>query len=342
MRRYRLKRLRPYCPSRFERGDEGRGFGALSPHPNPPVAVSRKMISLCANSVVKLLRKTFTTETRRLHREPQRNDSFLQTHIEGEGVKTFNRRLCAQIFVIILCGIALKYFYSTASVNELRWILAPTTFLVELITGAKFQFESHAGYMNSDHTFLIAASCAGVNFLLTAFLMLALGQLWRNRSQKIAWTFIPMSVLIAYAATLVANTVRISTALRLHRLPPKIGWLTPEQLHRFEGIFIYFGFLLLLFVASEWFGSRTSDIKPRPARSSPNSFGFVWRVLFPLVIYYATTLGIPLVNGAYRQGADFWEHSLFVVLTPLMVVLPLVTLKLIKCLSFATRSTEIS
>jgi exosortase K len=298
MRRYRLKRLRPCCPSPFERGDEGRGFGALNPHPN------------------------------RLPR--------------GEEVKNLNWNRNAQLVVVLLCGIALKYFYSTASVNELRWILAPTTFLVELITGAKFQFESHAGYMNSDHTFLIAASCAGVNFLLTAFLMLALGRLWRNRSQKIAWTFIPMSVLIAYAATLVANTVRISTALRLHRLPPEIGWLTPDQLHRFEGIFIYFGFLLLLFVASEWFGSRTNDIKPQPVRSSPNSFGLVWRVLFPLVIYYTTTLGIPLVNGAYRQGADFWEHSLFVVLTPLIVVLPFVTFKLIKSLSFETQSTEIS
>ncbi|HKP37548.1 MAG TPA: exosortase K [Pyrinomonadaceae bacterium] len=242
---------------------------------------------------------------------------------------------------VLLCGIALKYFYSTASVNELRWILAPTTFLVQLITGARFQFESHAGYMNSDHTFLIAASCAGVNFLLTAFLMLTLGSLWRNRSSKIGWTFIPVAALVAYAATLVANTVRISTALRLHRLPPEISWLAPDQLHRFEGIFIYFGFLLLLFVASEWFGYRTNDIKAGSG-SAPNSFGLLWRVLFPLVIYYATTLGIPLVNGAYRQGAEFLEHSLFVVLTPLIIVFPFVTFKLFKKLSVATRSTEIS
>lgn len=294
MRRYRLKRLRLACPSSFERGDEGRGFEALSPRPNP---VSRR-----------------------------------------EGVWSY--RLGAQFVAVLLCGIALKYFYSTASVNELRWILAPTTLLVELITGAKFQFESHAGYMNSDHTFLIAASCAGVNFLLTAFLMLALGQLWRNRSQKIRWAFVPVAALIAYAATLVANTVRISTALRLHRLPPEISWLTPEQLHRFEGIFIYFGFLLLLFVASEWFGSRTSHDREQPARSSTSSFGLLWRVLFPLVIYYATTLGIPLVNGAYRQGADFWEHSLFVVLTPLIVVLPLVTFRLAK--SGLSRAMDIS
>lgn len=39
------------------------------------------------------------------------------------------------------------------------------------------------------------------------------------------------------------------------------------------------------------------------------------RSLLSLLIYYATTLGVPLANGAYRAGtasADFWEHSLFV------------------------------
>ena len=296
--------------------------------------VGRRMVSLCVNSVVlcasvvKIFGKVFTTEARRLHGGPQRWTSS-QIPTEGEGVKNLNAMLYPQLAAVLLCGAALKYFYSTASVNQLRWILAPTTFLVELVIGAKFQFESHAGYMSSDHTFLIAASCSGVNFLLTAFLMLALGKLWRDRSRKIAWTFIPLSALVAYAATLVANTVRISTALRLHRSPSDLNWLSPDQLHRFEGVFIYFGFLLLLYVASEWLGGIASQSSSRSG-GAHGAFSLTKAVIFPLVIYYATTLGIPLVNGAYRQGADFWEHSLFVVLTPLIVVLPVVTFKLIQ------------
>ena len=239
-----------------------------------------------------------------------------------------------RLMAVLLCGIALKYFYSTASVNQLRWILAPTTRLVELVSGATFQFESHAGYMSSDHTFLIAASCSGVNFLLTAFLMLALGKLWRNRLQKLAWSFIPIAALMAYAATLIANTVRISTALRLRRMPAEMSWLTSDQLHRFEGIFIYFGFLLLLYLVSERFGSRKSN------SASVGHSSAVWRSVFPLGIYYATTLGMPLINGAYRQGSDFWEHSLFVVLTPLIVIVPLVTFKLIRSQLLAALSVH--
>src|SRR5262252_5926210 len=34
--------------------------------------------------------------------------------------------LTVKLIVVLLCALALKYFYSTASVNELRWILAPT------------------------------------------------------------------------------------------------------------------------------------------------------------------------------------------------------------------------
>ena len=90
----------------------------------------------------------------------------------------------AQLLVVVLCTFVVKLYYSTASVNHLRWILAPTTVIVELVTGSQFEFESHAGYITSDRTFVIAASCAGVNFLITSFLMLSLRKLWQNRSRQ--------------------------------------------------------------------------------------------------------------------------------------------------------------
>lgn len=245
----------------------------------------------------------------------------------------------AQLLVVVLSAAVVKLYYSTASVNELRWILAPTTFLVELVSGSRFEFESHSGYMNSDRSFVIAASCAGVNFLIASFLVLSLRKLWSDRSRNIAWKFIPAAALFAYLATLAANTVRISTALLLRRMPLEIGWLSPNQLHRFEGVFIYFGFLLLLFVVSEKMSYRTGSGPGSPAGqprwgggsdrmlplTSENSFRLFRKSLFPLLIYYSITLGIPLANGAYREGADFLEHALFVLLTPLLLILLIVT-----------------
>jgi exosortase K len=250
----------------------------------------------------------------------------------------------AQLVVVLSCAAALKLHYSTASVNQLRWIVAPTTVLVELISGTRFAFESHAGYLSSDRSFLIAASCAGVNFLITAFLMLSLRKLWKDGSRKgsdnLAWSFIPTAALFAYLVTIIANGVRISIALHLQRMSPEFSWLTPNQLHRFEGIFVYFGFLLLLFVVSEKLSSEDraglshhDEVRCVEEASeigrhsySRGKLGLLRVTFFPLLIYYVTTLGIPLLYSVFRPRvviADFREHLVFVLLTPLLLILPL-------------------
>jgi exosortase K len=232
----------------------------------------------------------------------------------------FNWTRIAQCVVALAGALALKLHYSTASADQLRWILAPTAALVELVSGASFEFESRAGYISRERGFLIANSCAGVNFLIAAFLTLSMRKLLGDRSKGGAWGFLPIAALIAYLATLVANTARITIALLMRQSHAEIGlesgpwsgpwsgWMNPDQLHRFEGVFIYFGFLLLLFVVSEKMSAEKSS---DPFR----------RLLLPLLVYYAIALGLPLLNGAYRQGADFWRHALFVLLIPLLLTL---------------------
>jgi exosortase K len=220
----------------------------------------------------------------------------------------------AQWAVVLLCAFTLKLYYSTASADHLRWILAPTAAFVETVSGAAFEFEPHAGYISADRSFLIAPSCAGVNFLITAFLMLSIRKLLSARSGNRGWAFIPAALLIAYVVTLFANTARISIALGLQRMPMEIGWLNPDQLHRFEGVFVYFGFLLMLFAVGERVSSGTTS-------------GLLRKSIIPLFVYYATAFAIPLANGAYRQGSDFWEHSRSVLLIPLLLILPLATFR---------------
>jgi hypothetical protein len=147
--------------------------------------------------------------------------------------------------------------------------------------------------------------------------MLNAGQLLRER--KLTWTHIGLSLPIAYLATLVANTVRIAVALQMQKYDVRIGSFTEEEIHRLEGIVVYFGFLLVLFFVTEKIASRT---RPHPST-------LFRRSLIPLAIYYAATLGVPLAGGAYRESA-FWQHSLFVVITPLIVALPIGFLTLIR------------
>jgi len=216
----------------------------------------------------------------------------------------------AQLVLVGLCALALKSYYSTATADDLIWILRPTTALVELLSGQHFEFESYAGYMSSDRRFVIAVPCAGVNFLITAFLMLALRRLWRERFRGICWRYIPFAGVLAYLVTLIANTTRIWLALELRARAVAISGLTNNQLHRVEGIVVYFTFLLLLFVLLERF-------------ESTQRLNFARVLLFPLVVYYAMALGVPLLNGSFHRGSAFWEHAIYVLAVPLVIIVPL-------------------
>jgi len=102
----------------------------------------------------------------------------------------------------------------------------------------------------------------------------------------------------------IANAVRNCIALEIQEHSVQVSGLTGNQLHRLEGIVVYFGFLLVLFVLTE---KRGVKLNRRV-------------VLFPLGVYYLTTLGIPLLNGSYKQGIPFFEHSLFVLILPLILL----------------------
>lgn len=232
---------------------------------------------------------------------------------------TFDRRKLFQSIAVLACAYSLKAYYSAASVNELRWILAPTASAVELCSGARFTFEPFAGYMNDERTFLIASSCSGVNFLIAAFLVLALGRIIGSADRKVAWTFLAIAPFAAYLVTIAANTVRICLALRIREPNSERFGLNAEQLHRFEGIVIYFAFLLFVFLFSDRWkaGSLSSGQRLR-------SLGL------PLVVYYATTLGIPVINSIIIQAPlkiEFREHMFFVLIIPIALTIILLFAK---------------
>jgi exosortase K len=204
----------------------------------------------------------------------------------------------------------LKRHYADAGPDDLLWILSPTTWLVGVATGANFTFQPEEGYLSREHMFLIEKTCAGINFMIAAFGMLVYTLFHHVKSARRAAQVLGLSLLAGYSAAVVVNAGRIAAAMWLAAHPAAWSPFTAADVHRVEGIVVYFGGLVLLYELVQLFDRRAI------ARHSIH-----WTAV-PLAAYYAVTLALPLANGAAQSGGAFVRHALVVLaVPPILVVL---------------------
>ncbi len=169
----------------------------------------------------------------------------------------------AALLVASLVVVATKQGYRDASAAQLRFLLAPTAELVSLVCGTEFVYEAGTGWVSRDLMFIIAPGCAGVNFAMAAFLALSLGWLGAIHSGRDLAGRLLAAALMACAATLVVNTARIAVAIALHRGVVPVGGLTPDDVHRIEGVLVYVGGLCALYRLARSFGA--GSVRHAPA-----------------------------------------------------------------------------
>ena len=202
----------------------------------------------------------------------------------------------AVALAIVVAG---KQYFRSASADDLRWLLAPTAKCVSVLTRSHFTRTVGLGYVDRDVNFVIAPVCAGLNFMLAAVLALSLGwfagmQSWRATAERLI-----AIVGLAYAATIIVNTLRISLSIETH---------AGGDLHRIEGVIVYLVGLCALYAAAR----RLDDRAIRDAR---------WLAV-PIAAYLLITLLLPLAHGAAGRP-DFAVHAMWVVGTCLVVALGL-------------------
>ena len=160
------------------------------------------------------------------------------------------------IAAAVLIAWGVKHHYSGAAVEDLRWILRPTAGLVSVVTGERFTWQAGEGYVSRNRLFLIEKSCAGINFMVAAFGMLVIAFAHRARPGGMAFGILGGSLLAGYSAAVMINAVRIAIAMWLAAHPGSFPALTPADVHRVEGIVVYFGGLMLLHEAAKQFDRR--------------------------------------------------------------------------------------
>ena len=154
-------------------------------------------------------------------------------------------KLCVvAVAALVIWG--MKRHYSEAGADDLWWILSPTSRVVGAVTGTVFVAVPSEGYVAHERLFVIEKSCAGINFLVAAFGMLIVALLHRVRSVAAGWWVVAVSLSAGYLAAIVVNATRITIAMWLADRPQALSVLTSAQIHRVEGIVVYFAGLLLL------------------------------------------------------------------------------------------------
>ena len=163
----------------------------------------------------------------------------------AEPRRAARRELVVDILILALGLIGayfLKRHYSSADASDLAWILRPTVAMVSWITDVSFVDEAAQGYVSAARRYIVAPSCAGVNFLIIAGASLVAGNLHRMRGTLQKGALVISSLMVAYMATLIANTTRIVVSLETQHL---MGFASPDG-HRLQGTLIYVVALLLL------------------------------------------------------------------------------------------------
>jgi exosortase K len=225
-------------------------------------------------------------------------------------VKTKHAPDVALVVASLVIAYAVKSHYSRATADELSWILAPTAWLTSVVLARDFVRLPDAGYLSEELSILITPACAGVNFLIVSFLVLALGFGSRFGAIRNKALFLALSLPVAFAMTVVINGARIALSVRFSHLTMRGLGLSFQETHRLLGVATYLGGLVALVVATEaafgYVWSRHRD----DGRRAPSSR--VRRTLaLSLATYVAVTLFVPLVRGAARSP-EYWDHAALV------------------------------
>lgn len=213
--------------------------------------------------------------------------------------------------------LTMKLFAKSADADALRFLLAPVSFGVSLISGVPFLWEPHTGYVSHDLRFLIAASCSGFNFMLITIGMLFFSFLHRISVHKycgMLWLLLCM--IFSYTYTILTNIVRILIAIYLPLYVEKQSLIpalfSPNTLHMLIGTIVYSSSLFILYSLVDKGISRL--FRRRPNWQSNYNFALPKSpAKIPLCWYVGIVWGLPFVSRILHwEFAGFGRYTMIV------------------------------
>ncbi|MBD2768930.1 exosortase K [Hymenobacter sp. BT664] len=170
---------------------------------------------------------------------------------------------CRPSYVVVVAAfIAAKLLYAQATTADVRFLLAPTNALVEIMLSSTSVFDAGRGYVHPGLRIVIDKSCAGGNFWLLSWLLLAATYLHQH-GRRPALAVLAL-VVVSFGLTLLVNAARIVGAVTLGRVLP-VGGPPPGWLHEAQGALVYLFSLVAAHCALLYFLFKTTAIRAHSA-----------------------------------------------------------------------------
>lgn len=173
---------------------------------------------------------------------------------------TPDKRKTIAIAILLLAGaFALKWWYRTATVDQLGFVLTPVTTFIGLFTGTTGTFVPEQGHLFGELGIVVDRSCSGINFLIIATATFTFLWLRRPDGGCARPIMTALIVLGSWGLTVLANTGRVLLMVYLDRY----GLHPGPTVHEALGAFFFLASLLLASLAFD-------RILPRSLTASTN------------------------------------------------------------------------
>lgn len=160
------------------------------------------------------------------------------------------RRRVHRLFLLSGGGLLLilKALYAMASLEQLRFLLAPVSAILGSLHHAPYVFVPDAGYRFPSLHMVIDASCAGGNFMLLCVAVTGLACYQDFKPKHYRWWVIPTLLLIGWLLAIVANVARINLILVTREFSTQFFWIKSVRFHEAQGIVVYLITLMAAFL----------------------------------------------------------------------------------------------
>ncbi len=152
------------------------------------------------------------------------------------------------ILLVVLIFLAGKYFYSLSTLDDVLFLVKPTTILVEGLLGVPSTFMANEGFYFSQYQIIINRSCSGFNLALIIFLMFTVIIYRRGYPLGLKMALLPMALLSGFASTVLINGFRIFSLTVLKKWEYTYPILQTHIFHEGMSILINLCYLITLYI----------------------------------------------------------------------------------------------